>query len=181
MRFFLFFITAVSFIVSACGGRPAYEYNTLAEVCASADTLCEPVVIENTVYEPVEIPVYYPEHHIVGNFPPILFAPNSTEIAGEYLCLLKEIARVSATADIKLLLIGHADERRSSDYNFELALARANATKLFLIKHGVSPDAINVESRGETQSVANCHNEECWRLNRRVEINTNGSLFEKGE
>jgi hypothetical protein len=180
MRISFLFIALCSIFMIACGGgKPAFEYNTLAEVCTAADTLCKK---ETTVeFEIVEVPVYYPDCHIAGNFPTVHFAPNDASVSGASLSRIIACARTLVKCEIPVLLIGHCDERLTNEYNYELGLARAKAVKTALVQYGVNPYMINVESRGESQAIADCHSEECWKLNRRVDIVVNGELFEAGE
>ncbi len=67
-------------------------------------------------------------------------------------------------------LEGNTDERGTREYNIGLGYRRANAVRDALIASGVSPNQIKTLSYGEERPVAFCHQESCWRLNRRVEF-----------
>lgn len=68
------------------------------------------------------------------------------------------------------LLEGNTDERGTREYNIGLGYRRANAVRDALIAYGVSPSQIKTMSYGEERPVAFCHEESCWKLNRRVEF-----------
>lgn len=67
-------------------------------------------------------------------------------------------------------LTGHTDERGTHDYNLALGERRANAVARYLVSKGVSSDRIAVVSMGKEKPVADGHDEEAWKLNRRVEL-----------
>jgi len=67
-------------------------------------------------------------------------------------------------------LEGHADERGSREYNVALANRRAQSVRRLVLFQGASADQIEVISYGEEKPVALAHDEESWRLNRRVEL-----------
>lgn len=67
-------------------------------------------------------------------------------------------------------LEGNTDERGTREYNIGLGSRRANAVRDALIALGVSASQIKTISYGEERPVAFCHEESCWRLNRRVEF-----------
>lgn len=67
-------------------------------------------------------------------------------------------------------LQGNTDEIGSREYNLALGIRRAAEARRLLVILGVKPAAIESVSMGEDNPVAACHNESCWRLNRRVDI-----------
>jgi len=87
----------------------------------------------------------------------------------------KEALRANAAwlrehAEIEVQLQGHCDERGTVEYNFNLGQRRADAVKTFMVKLGVSPTRAHTISYGEERPAVPGHNEEAWRLNRRVEF-----------
>lgn len=70
----------------------------------------------------------------------------------------------------RILLTGHADNSGTAEYNYDLGLRRAREMREFLVRGGVAPDRIEVQSRGETQPIASNETEEGRHENRRVEI-----------
>jgi peptidoglycan-associated lipoprotein len=71
---------------------------------------------------------------------------------------------------VTLVLEGHADERGSREYNLALGERRAKAIERILSVEGVPAEQLQVISFGEERPVALSHDEEAWRLNRRVEL-----------
>jgi peptidoglycan-associated lipoprotein len=65
---------------------------------------------------------------------------------------------------------GHCDERGTVEYNFNLGQRRADAVKAFLVDMGVPQDRIHTISYGEERPAVPGHDEEAWRMNRRVEF-----------
>lgn len=70
----------------------------------------------------------------------------------------------------RVTLEGHADERGTREYNMALGERRANAVRQFLMLQGANADQLEVISYGEERPVALGHDEDSWRLNRRVEL-----------
>lgn len=64
-------------------------------------------------------------------------------------------------------LEGNADERGSNEYNLALGNERANAVKKSLELIGVSTTQIKTVSLGEEKPRLQCHEEACWKENRR--------------
>ena len=63
---------------------------------------------------------------------------------------------------------GHADERGTREYNFALGARRAEATKEFLVAHGIPASRIRTTSYGKERPVAVCNDISCWSQNRRA-------------
>lgn len=72
--------------------------------------------------------------------------------------------------DKKLLLTGHTDNSGPEPVNMQLSLARANVVKANLLKAGVNPDQIEVQSKGETQPKADNSTLSGRQANRRVTV-----------
>jgi len=71
---------------------------------------------------------------------------------------------------VTLVLEGHADERGSREYNLALGERRAKAIERILSLEGVPAGRLQVISFGEERPMAPGHDDEAWRLNRRVEL-----------
>lgn len=96
---------------------------------------------------------------------------NSSELsAADQEALAAHARLLSANPSISVVLEGHADERGSREYNLALGERRAKAIERVLSLQGVGPEQIQVISFGEERPVALGHDEEAWRLNRRVEL-----------
>jgi peptidoglycan-associated lipoprotein len=84
----------------------------------------------------------------------------------------EENAKVAADKSIdssKVKLEGNADERGTDEYNYALALKRANAVKSAYETKGVAASRITTVSLGEGNPVCKESTEECWAKNRRVD------------
>ena len=101
----------------------------------------------------------------------VYFDFDSSEISGDGLLLLQVHARyLMEHAATKIELQGNTDERGSREYNVGLGERRALAVKKYLVLEGVRDDRVGVISYGKEKPVANCHEESCWKQNRRVFI-----------
>lgn len=99
------------------------------------------------------------------------FDLNSSELSAEDRQALSTHARFMAEyPTVTLVLEGHADERGSREYNLALGERRAKAIERILNLEGVPVDQLQVISFGEERPAALGHDDEAWRLNRRVEL-----------
>jgi peptidoglycan-associated lipoprotein len=65
-------------------------------------------------------------------------------------------------------LVGRADPRGETEYNFSLGARRADAAQQFLVKVGVVPAHVQTTSRGELDATGK--DEPTWALDRRVDV-----------
>lgn len=102
----------------------------------------------------------------------IRFDFDSFEISDKYQNLIKDsYLKVINQAPFKIIVIeGHADERGSNEYNYNLGLLRASEVKYELMGNGIDGDKIKVISYGETMPLSNKSDEKSWKKNRRAEI-----------
>lgn len=99
------------------------------------------------------------------------FEFNSAELSESDREALATHARfMNEKRDVTVVLEGHADERGSREYNLALGERRAKVIERVLTLQGVSPQQIQVISFGEERPQAFEHDEESWRLNRRVQL-----------
>ncbi|MFQ5470417.1 MAG: peptidoglycan-associated lipoprotein Pal [Gammaproteobacteria bacterium] len=106
----------------------------------------------------------------------IYFDFDQSEIKPEFQSIIQAHATYMAEhPGVSAVLEGHADERGSREYNVGLGERRANAVSRFLSLQGASSSQIETVSYGEERPVAFGHDEDSWRLNRRVEIIYQGS------
>jgi peptidoglycan-associated lipoprotein len=69
-----------------------------------------------------------------------------------------------------VIVAGNADERGSGEYNLALGERRALAVKKSLLQLGVPAAQIRTVSYGEDKPRLLCHEEKCWKENRRVDF-----------
>lgn len=72
--------------------------------------------------------------------------------------------------NLTVILEGHTDERGTREYNLALAESRVTAVADVLQALGVDGLRMQTVSYGEERPADAGHNEDAWRLNRRVEI-----------
>ncbi len=101
----------------------------------------------------------------------IYFDFDSAELSSEDRALLAAHAEfLAAHPDVTVVLEGHADERGTREYNMALGERRARAVMQLLVLQGMRREQAQTISFGEERPVALGHDEEAWRLNRRVEL-----------
>ena len=99
------------------------------------------------------------------------FEFNSAELSPSDRDALATHARfMNAVRDVSVVLEGHADERGSREFNLALGERRAKVIERVLTLQGVTREQIQVISFGEERPQALDHDEESWRLNRRVQL-----------
>jgi peptidoglycan-associated lipoprotein len=101
----------------------------------------------------------------------IYFEFDSIDVPPEYVPVIKTHAGFLATnPQIAVVLEGHADKRGTREYNIALGEQRARAVSKMMKLHGVRNTQIDFVSYGEEKPARLGHDEQSWRLNRRVEI-----------
>jgi len=80
------------------------------------------------------------------------------------------LADAAKMGSVNISATGHADRSGSEDYNMALSLRRADSVREALIAGGVSPDAITVAGRGESEPAVPTADGVKEQANRRVEI-----------
>jgi peptidoglycan-associated lipoprotein len=67
-------------------------------------------------------------------------------------------------------LEGNCDERGSAEYNLGLGQRRADVVKKIMVTSGVSASQLKTTSQGKEKPKLSCHDESCWKENRRVDF-----------
>ena len=101
----------------------------------------------------------------------VYFDLDSTKIKPEYAGIVDAQAQFvkSHPQDI-VTLAGNTDERGSSEYNLALGQRRAATVARQLELIGVPASQIRSISYGEEKPRLTCHEEKCWKVNRRVDF-----------
>lgn len=101
----------------------------------------------------------------------VYFDYDSAQLTDDFKEVLRQNAQwMREHPQIEVQVQGHCDERGTVEYNFNLGQRRAEAVKSFLVNLGVTADRVHTISYGEERPSVEGHNEETWRLNRRVEF-----------
>lgn len=90
---------------------------------------------------------------------PIYFDTNKSSIRADAEAELKKIlAYLQEYRDSRISIRAHTDSRGNDDYNMKLSERRAQATRIWLIRNGISPNRITARGFGETQLLNDCGN-----------------------
>lgn len=93
------------------------------------------------------------------------------EIKPEYQEVIKKQAEfLKAHSNDVVTLAGNADERGGEKYNLTLSGKRAKAVQKSLEKYGVPAKQIKLVALGKDHPRLTCHEEKCWKENRRVDF-----------
>ncbi|MEN8147541.1 MAG: OmpA family protein [Campylobacterota bacterium] len=101
-------------------------------------------------------------------FIPYLF--RSYELDEESKTVLKGYANELRAQKSLIKIIGHTDTKGRRAFNQELSLKRASTVKDLFVEHGVSPERITVEGRGESEPMADSQDPVADKFNKRIEI-----------
>jgi outer membrane protein OmpA-like peptidoglycan-associated protein len=103
--------------------------------------------------------------------PPIEFDFDSAKLKEKYYPILDKIAQIMLKhKKLKLVIEGHCDDIGSDDYNYELALMRAEAVKNYIVGKGIYPDSIRTFGYGKRKRIFDDVSERARALKRRVEL-----------
>ncbi|TLS66972.1 OmpA family protein [Mariprofundus erugo] len=101
----------------------------------------------------------------------VSFDNNSSQLKPAFSNTLSKVADIlNRYPRSTIHIIGHTDSRGSAAYNQSLSEQRAQSVKWALADHGVDPNRISTEGRGETQPRDSNDTEAGRQLNRRVEM-----------
>jgi len=99
------------------------------------------------------------------------FDYNKYVIKSQYQNVIKKEAEfIKAHKNDFITLEGNADERGSEGYNLAMGEKRAEAVQKSLLKYGVPANQIKLVSLGKDKPRLTCHEEKCWKENRRVDF-----------
>lgn len=87
-----------------------------------------------------------------------------------YLILDKVVDVMQENPDYLLRIAGHTDDQGNDDANLILSHKRAQATKTYLMQHGIAESRLDAIGYGETKPVADNTTNEGRAQNRRVEF-----------
>ncbi len=99
------------------------------------------------------------------------FDYNKYVIKSQYQNVIqKEAEFIKTHKNDFITLEGNADERGGEGYNLALGEKRAEAVQKSLLKYGVPANQIKLVSLGKDKPRLTCHEEKCWKENRRVDF-----------
>jgi peptidoglycan-associated lipoprotein len=103
--------------------------------------------------------------------PDAYFAFDSDNVRPDDARVLDQVASCFATGPLKgrtVKLVGHADPRGASDYNFGLGQKRADSVKKYILGKGLDEKKAESTSRGADDAVGT--DEPTWARDRRVDV-----------
>lgn len=117
----------------------------------------EPVVMERTLF--------------VETMDPVEFPFDSIQVSRSFIPILREVVAVMKNRpELDVIIVGHADEIGTKDYNQRLSERRAGAVAAFLVGEGLESQRIRVRGEGERLPVAPNKTPEGRARNRRTEV-----------
>jgi len=101
----------------------------------------------------------------------IYFDFDKSTVRPEYRGIVSaHAAYAAAHSSARVTLEGHADERGTREYNLGLGERRGNAVQGLMSAQGARGSQLVVVSYGEERPTCRVSDEDCWSLNRRVEV-----------
>jgi peptidoglycan-associated lipoprotein len=101
----------------------------------------------------------------------IYFDFDKSTVRTEYRGIVSaHAAYAAAHSTARVTLEGHADERGTREYNLGLGERRGNAVSGLMSAQGSRGSQLTVVSYGEERPTCRVSDDDCWSLNRRVEI-----------
>ena len=96
------------------------------------------------------------------------FAYDKSDLTADSRAALDAKVKVfQSNPAMRILIVGHTDDRGTGAYNLALGSRRAAAVRDYLVAQGVAPNRIDLETRGETQPLASGNSEAAMAQNRR--------------
>jgi outer membrane protein OmpA-like peptidoglycan-associated protein len=144
---------------------PALGSAVAAPRLVTSPVATPPVAAAPAAAEPEDEPAF--EDVWVVKFP----ETGQVTLGSGALAELKRLSeRLSASHELRIRVIGHADERGDPSSNYRLGALRALAVAEQLERAGFGPEQIDVSSKGDRAPVSASSSSEAWAENRRAEI-----------
>ncbi|MBW2528007.1 MAG: OmpA family protein [Deltaproteobacteria bacterium] len=164
---------AMGLLVVACGSDPQPEPETPADVAAGSNTAAagqndKDDEGQSDTKGPVSID---PKIVALCDLGEPKFDFDSAAVSQQAAGVLDKLAEcfISGKGQGKnIRLVGHADQRGETEYNFGLGQRRAGSVAQYLQKKGLGKDRMTSMSRGELDATGS--DEEGWAKDRRVDI-----------
>jgi peptidoglycan-associated lipoprotein len=103
------------------------------------------------------------------------FEYDEADITSEAEGILRDkVDILRANPAVSLRIVGHADERGSTEYNLALGARRAESVRTFFTGFGLEGGRFQTSSLGEEQPLVNRSDEAAWAQNRRAEFTITG-------
>lgn len=101
----------------------------------------------------------------------VYFDYNSSDIKPEYTRVIEEQASYMKSHPVDTVTLqGNTDERGSDEFNLALGETRANGVRKMMVALGIPLSKFKIVSFGSQKPRLACHDESCWKENRRVDF-----------
>ncbi len=112
---------------------------------------------------------------------PVLFRPDSAQIAPEFEPLLNQgLALLTIRPAATFLIEGHTDDRGPEASNDRLSQERAEAVVEWFVERGIDRSRLTAIGRGEREPIATNETSEGRQLNRRIQVTIENLLVDPG-
>jgi peptidoglycan-associated lipoprotein len=167
-------------LAAGCGSDPVATPNTaaVAQAAQKPAVATQPANKPNTEARKDRLSPTAGSVHIedrilkaCGDIPRARFAFDSTELEPDASKALEALARCFTTGALAgkgMKLVGHADPRGETEYNFGLGQKRAGNVAEFLGKKGLEKSRVETSSRGEIEATG--IDDEGWAQDRKVDV-----------
>jgi outer membrane protein OmpA-like peptidoglycan-associated protein len=160
--------------VTLTGSVPSRAASDRLEVLAAANSKTKVPVKNNTTIDPrtpADVGVR------VVELTSARFPAGSVDILPQHAAELNRVVNVmKSLPNVTVLVIGHADQRGTSDKNFAISLARAQAVVDYFVAHGVDADRLSSKAVGADEPLTQGTSGAAYALNRRTEFVFYGML-----
>lgn len=154
-------VVLVSLMVVACSSAPKKDTSQVSQ----PDTKNPPVV--SNVPDQAKLDA----EALASLKPSVYFDFQKSVVPAEYDAdIQKQSEYIKSHKADAVTLEGNCDERGSSEYNLGLGQRRAEAVKHMLVAAGVPEGQVKAASQGKEKPKLQCHEEKCWKENRRVDF-----------
>jgi peptidoglycan-associated lipoprotein len=172
----LVFCTGIAALLFGCGSDPVAAPNMakpLAPQPAAQVASADAAGAKKDKKTPTSGSIHIEDRILeaCGDIPRAHFAFDSTEIEPDAVRSLAALARCFTTGPLAgkgMKLVGHADARGETEYNFGLGQKRAGSVADFLGKKGLEPSRVETSSRGEIEATGT--DDEGWAEDRKVDV-----------
>ncbi len=172
--------SALSALAVGCGSDPKPDAQSarapkpanVAAVAPSEQTAAQGTAKKDTA-SPTAGSVHIEDRILkaCGDIPKAQFAFDSASIEGDAATALDALARCFTSGPLAgkgMKLVGHADPRGETEYNFALGQKRAGSVEEFLAKKGLEKSRVDTSSRGELEAAG--VDDQGWARDRRVDV-----------
>jgi len=155
-------------VLAGCAGQEVKDQpkaavvdRTSAQAGANAQSAGQQAVAANPLKDPNNI---LSRRSVFYDF-------DKSDVKDEYKPMVEAHAKyLTGNKGAKVAVQGNGDERGSREYNIALGNRRADSVRQLMKVVGVPDSQIEVVSFGEEKPRATCHDESCWKENRRSDI-----------